>query len=82
MATSQAQTRPASSSAQDTGKGRKARGAAKTKEDVVGANTIVNGRSGKALDNKRKAGEWPTVFWCWSIERTMRRALKREGGWY
>ncbi|KAJ9255750.1 hypothetical protein DTO212C5_9114 [Paecilomyces variotii] len=55
MATSQAQTRPASSSAQDTGKGKRSRGAAKTKEDAVAVNTGMNGRSGRTVDSKRKA---------------------------
>ncbi|GAD94625.1 Mis12-Mtw1 domain protein [Paecilomyces variotii No. 5] len=55
MATSQAQTRPASSSAQDTGKGKRARGAAKTREDAAAVNTSANGRSGRAMENKRKA---------------------------
>ncbi|KAJ9410240.1 hypothetical protein DTO045G8_2233 [Paecilomyces variotii] len=55
MATSQAQTRPASSSAQDTGKGKRSRGAAKTKEDAVAVNTGMNGRGGRTVDSKRKA---------------------------
>ncbi|KAJ9214428.1 hypothetical protein DTO166G4_4052 [Paecilomyces variotii] len=55
MATSQAQTRPAPSSAQDTGKGKRSRGAAKTKEDAVAVNTGMNGRGGRTVDSKRKA---------------------------
>lgn len=79
MATSQAQTRPASSSAQDTGKGKRSRGAAKTKEDAVAVNTGMNGRGGRTVDSKRKAGEWCNVFQCRSIERT-RRGVEKRGG--